>query len=525
MKTIVFYSYKGGTGRSLAVANIAVCLSRLGKNVALIDLDFDAPGLHYKFGEKGEAATEKGGALEYIFRHVEKAKEKAEEERKPALAADIDNEPIEEWVSEIQQEMPGSGRGKIYLIPAGKVYDDEYWIHLRKSEWYQMFSFAAADEVTKRRNATFFVGMKEKIAELKPNPDFFLVDCRSGISEFEAFALRLWADTMTFFFNNNEESIACLEQSIVHFQEIKSSAKEKLNLIPVLSRRPSGLDDEQVTKEIRDRLFRRVERNPICTIHSDRKLEESEELRIAFEGTTLNTRLAHEYVKLCAYLMNTPNYDKKGLEESEEEIRTAIQLAESEQVEDRVFDLKRKTGQMLNPHDDQPNVSFRITTFVQMMKELHKKAQRIVYETGKSEEESKEDVERMFREGGITCGENFGSALLHMWANTGLDIDTKIKKWCEFDSDVGFGRFDYFPARETPNLEKDVICLTNNFLSVGQTGNDPNLCLFMTGYITGVLRRLVKDSSLGVDHPPELCVRVHQERESCDFIFESSKTG
>ena len=50
MKTIYFYSYKGGTGRSMLLKETARYLALAGKNVALIDLDLEAPGLHYKFG-------------------------------------------------------------------------------------------------------------------------------------------------------------------------------------------------------------------------------------------------------------------------------------------------------------------------------------------------------------------------------------------------------------------------------------------------------------------------------------------
>src|SRR6516165_3445138 len=48
MKTIAFYAYKGGTGRTLALANAAVYLSRLKQRVFAIDLDLEAPGLHHK---------------------------------------------------------------------------------------------------------------------------------------------------------------------------------------------------------------------------------------------------------------------------------------------------------------------------------------------------------------------------------------------------------------------------------------------------------------------------------------------
>ena len=48
-----FYSYKGGTGRSMALANVAYILatdtSYDGKKVLMIDWDLEAPGLHRFF--------------------------------------------------------------------------------------------------------------------------------------------------------------------------------------------------------------------------------------------------------------------------------------------------------------------------------------------------------------------------------------------------------------------------------------------------------------------------------------------
>ena len=46
---ITFYSYKGGTGRSMALANVAWILASAGKRVLTIDWDLEAPGLHRYF--------------------------------------------------------------------------------------------------------------------------------------------------------------------------------------------------------------------------------------------------------------------------------------------------------------------------------------------------------------------------------------------------------------------------------------------------------------------------------------------
>ena len=47
---ITFYSYKGGVGRSFALANVGVLLARWGFRVLCIDFDLEAPGLAHFFG-------------------------------------------------------------------------------------------------------------------------------------------------------------------------------------------------------------------------------------------------------------------------------------------------------------------------------------------------------------------------------------------------------------------------------------------------------------------------------------------
>ena len=66
MKTITFYSYKGGVGRSLTLSNIAMRLADLGKKVCIIDFDLEAPGLHLKFKKYLTQSKIKRGLVEYI---------------------------------------------------------------------------------------------------------------------------------------------------------------------------------------------------------------------------------------------------------------------------------------------------------------------------------------------------------------------------------------------------------------------------------------------------------------------------
>ncbi|MGW1025282.1 FxSxx-COOH system tetratricopeptide repeat protein [Streptomyces sp. NPDC002577] len=48
-RIITFYSYKGGTGRTMALANTAWILAASGKRVLTVDWDLEAPGLHRFF--------------------------------------------------------------------------------------------------------------------------------------------------------------------------------------------------------------------------------------------------------------------------------------------------------------------------------------------------------------------------------------------------------------------------------------------------------------------------------------------
>ena len=51
MSIVTFYSYKGGVGRSLAVANVAAQLAQEGHKVLVIDWDLEAPGLEEYFDD------------------------------------------------------------------------------------------------------------------------------------------------------------------------------------------------------------------------------------------------------------------------------------------------------------------------------------------------------------------------------------------------------------------------------------------------------------------------------------------
>src|SRR6266436_5374762 len=70
---VTFYSYKGGTGRSMVLANVACLTGRKlageAQKALMIDWDLEAPGLHRYFPESEQSENaDRPGLIEYFTR-------------------------------------------------------------------------------------------------------------------------------------------------------------------------------------------------------------------------------------------------------------------------------------------------------------------------------------------------------------------------------------------------------------------------------------------------------------------------
>ena len=64
---VTFYSFKGGTGRTMALANVAWILAANGKRVLVADWDLESPGLHRFFQPFMEPeVSRKAGIVDFI---------------------------------------------------------------------------------------------------------------------------------------------------------------------------------------------------------------------------------------------------------------------------------------------------------------------------------------------------------------------------------------------------------------------------------------------------------------------------
>lgn len=339
MKTITFYSYKGGVGRSLTLSNIAMRLADLGKKVCIIDFDLEAPGLHLKFNKHINQSEINKGIVEYISDFQNK---------------DYVPKSINEYVTNVNYL--GTLNGSIKLIPAGNIYSNEYWKNLSSINWKDLFY---SDE---NNGVNLLLHLKELIKK-DLNPDFILIDSRTGITDISGIAMTLLADSVVTLAANNDENISGTARIIKSLMNNENNLLGKLPKIYfVLTRIPYYQNPDEKHKEIRITRKALAEINKeeklidkIFVIHSDRELEEEERFKIntvSEKDVTLNqvVPIEEDYLTLFEELTKGDLTDEEiskfnALRESE------LLIEEAKNISDNAVKIhKLKKAIELNPN-------------------------------------------------------------------------------------------------------------------------------------------------------------------------------
>jgi hypothetical protein len=210
VETVAFYSYKGGVGRSMLLANAAQYLARAGKGVVALDFDFEAPGLHYKL--RGGPMTA-GGAVPYLL----------------ATASGAPSPPpLDEHMTSVP--VASDAGGWIQMMPAGPAPQKSYWVALK-----QLGDRLQLDDPS-GRGIMAVLDLQARIAdELKP--DYLLIDARTGVTELGGLATTVLADTVVCMLVPNQES---LDGTLTVAEALKSTPRlagqKPIRVVPVLSR-------------------------------------------------------------------------------------------------------------------------------------------------------------------------------------------------------------------------------------------------------------------------------------------------
>jgi|ERR1017187_1707582 cellulose biosynthesis protein BcsQ len=103
-----FYSFKGGVGRSMALANVAEVFVRRGLRVLVVDFDLEAPGIERYYAEPGaefklDDALDHPGLIDLLISYRE-----LREFADPAGSAHPSSEPtVEERIARLPVEPGG----------------------------------------------------------------------------------------------------------------------------------------------------------------------------------------------------------------------------------------------------------------------------------------------------------------------------------------------------------------------------------------------------------------------------------
>jgi cellulose biosynthesis protein BcsQ/tetratricopeptide (TPR) repeat protein len=165
---VTFYSYKGGTGRTMALANVAWILAASGKRVLAVDWDLESPGLHRFFHPflDMELVADTPGVIDLI-RGYQWASTQREGERPPEWYRE--HSDVSQHTISLDWEFPQGGA--LHFMPAGRRNAD-YSATLSSINWDEFYE--------RYGGGLFFDAMR---ASLKDEYDYVLIDSRTGLSD------------------------------------------------------------------------------------------------------------------------------------------------------------------------------------------------------------------------------------------------------------------------------------------------------------------------------------------------------
>jgi cellulose biosynthesis protein BcsQ len=173
---ITFYSYKGGTGRTMALANVAALLAGRGHRVLAVDFDLEAPGLWRYFSEYHRNLDQRPGLIDLL-----------------TTAASPLGGPHVDWrdyVTDLRVKSSG-----LTLMTSGQL-EEEYSSRVLGFGWAEFFRNARGGEFLERLRR-----------EWREEYDFTLIDSRTGITDSGGICTIMLPDMIIPVFVSNFQSI------------------------------------------------------------------------------------------------------------------------------------------------------------------------------------------------------------------------------------------------------------------------------------------------------------------------------
>jgi cellulose biosynthesis protein BcsQ len=504
MKVISFHSYKGGRGRTTAIASIANLYARSGKNVALLDLDVTAPWLHTRY-DVSIPTLESKAWLQGLLRELAMTP--------PSIVPAIDLDDYSIRVDDFAQ-------GSVRLLAPGNPETVDYWKWM--AEEFPRFLGVRTDP----HIIESWRDLRALIASANPAPDLLLIDAPAGYHQASAYVAMAIADTAVLFAQADNADATWTTQMVKMMREARPKhANERygeLKVIGVRARYPEWVHpDLDANDRFRSFQARYAEANfdEWISLESDPRIEmtvedpapDNPDAPIPLRGKFKETGLVAGYARLLATALGGDDLDTTPPLER----LPAGDVLPGERPQ---FFLLEEQGILTNPADSARNVSFRVETFCGLLDDLHEELLGPI--TGAEDSAGI----RALKAAGHKPGQRFGRSLREQLETMSArpEDEERIMRWCEFDSRVGFGGLNL----EEIELDGDgdalggVITVAGNFLAANRASESRDLCPLLAGYIEGVLSMLTRTmpSIVEVSHPPEDCMRG-SDRENCKFRF------
>lgn len=203
---ITFYSYKGGVGRTFALANVAALLSLWGYRTLCIDWDLEAPGLHLYF-QPWLKKKQSSGLVEMIQSY-----------------ADGGKPDWREYLTEVA--LPGASQ-PLLLMQAGSL-DASYVQRMQALDWNALY--------TEHQLGDFLEELRDT---WKNELDFVLIDSRTGITDTASICTVQLPDILMLVLTANNQSLRGSLDTLESIQQSRASFprdRARLLVVPVVSR-------------------------------------------------------------------------------------------------------------------------------------------------------------------------------------------------------------------------------------------------------------------------------------------------
>ena len=240
---VTFYSFKGGVGRSMALANIGRWLQLRGLNVVMVDWDLEAPGLEsYFIADPVQRLAARGrlGLLDLITTYKDlhaglPGNSSGTSVDTDAFARLLDEAlpPLDTLLINLPAGTDQPGAGRLRLLTAGCRSEARfagYAETVQAFDWSQFY--------TAYRGLAYFEWLRKQLL-VGAGADVVLIDTRTGVAEMSGICTRQLADVVAVLCAPNDQNldgVAMMADSFVRADVLKARGDRRLDLVMVPAR-------------------------------------------------------------------------------------------------------------------------------------------------------------------------------------------------------------------------------------------------------------------------------------------------